>query len=106
MSFPRISSLVLAIGGTPWAFLLLGSTFEILRYSAGGLMWLLLWLPGFVAWYGYIRHVFGHFMFRRARVTWLTSLAANVWSLFEVRGRISVAGPLPRGVMPTCAASS
>ena len=91
MTFPRISSVALAIGGSVWAFLLLSITFGILHYSAGGLAWLLLWLPGFLAWFAYIRHAFGHYLFRQARVTWLVSLAANTWSLFLIGGRISLA---------------
>ena len=90
MTFPRISSLVLAIGGCVWAFLLLGATLQALRYSAGGLVFFLMWLPGFIAWYGYIRHALGHYLFRQARITWLVSLAANTWSLFLLHGRISI----------------
>jgi hypothetical protein len=85
MTFPRISSLILALGGSVWACLLLGYTCGFLRFSAGaGFFWLLIWLPGFFAWYAYIRHVFGHFLFRRARITWLISVVANSWSLFFV----------------------
>lgn len=91
MSFPRISSLVLAMGGSLWALVLLGSTFGILHSSAGGMVWLLIWLPGFFAWYGYVRRMFGHYLFRQARITWLVSLAANTWSLFLIPGRVSIA---------------
>jgi hypothetical protein len=85
MTLARISSLTLALGGAVWACLLLGYTYGFLRFSAGaGFFWLLIWLPGFFAWYGYIRHLFGHFLFRRARITWLVSIAANGWSLFFV----------------------
>ncbi len=94
MTFPRISSLVLAIGGSFWAVVLLGFTFHVLPYTAGsarGLLVLLIWVPGFLAWYAYIRHAFGHYLFRQARVTWLVSLAANTWSLFLIGGRVSIA---------------
>lgn len=85
MTLPRISSVTLALGGAVWAFLLLGYTYGFLRVSAGaGFFWVLIWLPGFFAWYSYIRHSFGHFLFRRARITWLVSIAANGWSLFFV----------------------
>lgn len=83
MTFPRISSLVLAVGGIVWALLLLWYAFGFLHYSAGfTLIWGLIWLPGFFAWYGYIRRVFGHFLFRRALFTWLVSVLANGWSFF------------------------
>lgn len=91
MTLPRISSLVLAIGGCVWAFLPLGATFQALKYSSGGLVFFLMWLPGFVAWYGYIRHASGHYLFRQARITWLVSLAANIWALFLMHSRISIA---------------
>ncbi len=98
MSFPRISSLVLAVGGSVWAFLLLWYTFGYLHYTAGGaFFWLLIWLPGFFAWYGYIRRAFGHFLCRRALITWLVSMVANGWSFFFMWayfGRGSV-GDLP-----------
>ena len=83
MTFPRISSLVLAVGGSFWAFLLLWYTFGFLHYSASAaFLWAFIWLPGFFAWYGYIRRALGHFLFRRALVTWLVSVVANIWSLF------------------------
>lgn len=83
MSFPRFSSLVLAVGGSLWALLLLWYTFGFLHYSAGFmLLWVLIWLPGFVAWYGHIRRAFGHFLLRRGLVTWLASVIGNGWSLF------------------------
>ena len=85
--FPRISSLILALAGCFWALMLLGVTGKILQYSAQGLIWLLWWLPGFIAWYGYIRHVLGHYIFRQARFTWMLSLLANSWSLLLIRGR-------------------
>jgi hypothetical protein len=91
MAFPRASSLVLALGGSFGAFFLLAFTYEFLHYSAGGLLWLLLWLPGFLAWYAYIRHCFGHYLFAQARITWLVSLAANTWSLFLIGDRSSTA---------------
>lgn len=90
MTFPRVSSLVLAIGGSYWAFLLLGFTFQILHYSAGGLVFLLMLLPGFIAWYAYIRRAFGHYLWRRARLTWLVSVAANLWSLSLGWGQLGV----------------
>jgi hypothetical protein len=86
MTFPRISSLMLAIGGAFWAVVLLGFTFKFLQYSAGGLVFLLMWVPGFIAWYGYIRHASRHYLLRQARVTWLVSVVANTWSLFLVQG--------------------
>ena len=94
MTFPRISSLVLATGGSFWALALLRFTFHILPYSANsgsGLLVLLIWVPGFFAWYGYIRHAFGHYLFHQARFTWLVSLAANTWSLFLIGGRVGIA---------------
>jgi len=66
-----------------WAILLLCYTFGFLYHSAGfAFLWALIWLPGFFAWYGYIRRAFGHFLFRRALITWLVSVVANSWSLF------------------------
>lgn len=94
MTFPRISSLALAIGGSFWAVALLGFAHLVLPYttSPAGLLFLLLILvPGFLAWYAYIRHVFGHYLFRQARITWLVSLGANTWTLVLIGGRVSIA---------------
>lgn len=99
MTFPRVASLVLALGGSAWAFLLLAYGVFILRYSASGtFFWGLIWLPGFLAWYGYIRRVFGHFLLRRALITWLVSLVANLWSLaFMWLAWNKPSGNLPKG---------
>jgi hypothetical protein len=81
MTFPRASSLFLAVGGTCWAVFLLVCGFGFLHTSiAAGLWWALLWAPGFFAWYGYLRRTAGHFLFGRALFTWLVSIAANAWS--------------------------
>ncbi len=83
MTFPRVCGLVLAAGGIIWALLLLWYTFGFLHYSAGtAFLWVLIWLPGYISWYAYIRRAFGHFLCRRALVTWLVSAVANGWSLF------------------------
>ncbi len=74
--------------------MLLGFTFQILPFTAGsanGLLVLLILVPGFVAWYAYIRHTLGHYLFRQARITWLVSLVANTWSLLLIGGRVSIA---------------
>ena len=85
MTFARASSLLLALGGSLWACVLLAWAYGFLRLSAGaGFFWLLSWLPGFFAWYAYLCHWFGKFVFRRARVTWAVSILGNAWSLFIV----------------------
>lgn len=82
MAFARSTSLFLAICGAFWAVLLLLLTFGFLQHSVGALLILLFWLPGFVAWYGYVRHALGHYLFRQARITWLVSIVANAWSMW------------------------
>jgi hypothetical protein len=83
MTFPRICSVVLALGGSFWA-LLLWWQLGFLDTAGSLFFWALLWTPGFFAWYGYIRRAFGHFLFHRALFTWLISIIANSWSLFCV----------------------
>ena len=83
MTFPRVCSLALAVGGSVWALLLLcvivGYCVVLPLFS---LFLALVWMPSFVAWYGYIRRALGHFLFRRALVTWSVSIIANGWALY------------------------
>lgn len=66
-----------------WAILLLCYTVGFSYHSPGfASLWVLIWLPGLYAWYGYIRRAFGHYLFRRAMITWLVSVVANSWSFF------------------------
>ena len=83
--FPRACSIVFAAGGFFWALLLTWyASFFFFYSAAGGLIWVLVWLPGFIAWYGYIRRACGHFLLRKALITWLVSIIANAWSVLIV----------------------
>lgn len=101
MTFVRFSTLILAGGGFFWACFLIFGLYEFLHLSANGaLFWMLLWTPGFFAWYGYVRRAFGHYLFRRALCTWGFSVIANAWSLSVMYSFQGIPG---RNVMATTA---
>jgi hypothetical protein len=79
MTISRVCAILLAAGGGYWAFLLLWTMIGIALHAPDGFpAWALLWLPGVVVWYGYIKRAFGKFLFRRVFYVWLCSIVVNL----------------------------